>query len=379
MRTVTVLGSTGSIGTQTLEVARWRGYRIRGLAAGSNAELLLEQAREFRPEAVSAHGSAAAWLKDRLPGGTRLLEGPDSAAGIAALEADTVVAAIPGMAGLPPLRAALAAGRHVALAGKEAMVIAAPLIRELTAATGASITPVDSEHSGLFQCLQGEQLSDVHSMVLTASGGPFLHGPADLSQVTRQQALAHPNWSMGEKVTIDSATLFNKGLEVLEAQGLFDFPLEQIEVLVHPQQIVHGAVRFNDGSVKAQLGPHDMRLPIQYGIEYPERPAVPLEPLPLTGMLEFMEPDLDRFPALALAYEAGRRGGYARAYLNAADEVAVRAFLEARIPFTGISDVLERTLTLAPAGEPGWEELFQADAEARQVAHEQVRELRAIL
>lgn len=379
MKTVTVLGSTGSIGTQTLEVARWRGYRIRALAAGSNARLLLEQAQEFRPDAVSASSEAADWLEGRLPAGTRLLRGADAAAEVAALEADTVVAAIPGMAGLPPLKSALAAGRHVALAGKEAMVIAAPLIRQLQRQTGASITPVDSEHSGLFQCLAGEQLSEVHSMVITASGGPFLKGPADLARVTPEQALRHPNWSMGRKVTIDSATLFNKGLEVLEAQGLFDFPLDRIEVLVHPQQLVHGIVRFNDGSVKAQLGPHDMRLPIQYGIEYPARPPVPLEPLPLAGTMEFIEPDLERFPALALAYEAGRRGGYARAYLNAADEIAVPAFLEGRIPFTGISTVLERTLAAAPSGEPGWDELYEADASARRLATEQTAGLQAIL
>jgi len=379
MKTLTVLGSTGSIGTQTLEVARWRGYTINGLAAGSNAELLLEQVHEFRPKLVSAAPEAARRLDGRLPAGTRLLSGPDAASEVAAQPADTVVAAIPGMAGLAPLRAALEAGRHVALAGKEAMVIAAPLIRELTGSAGATITPVDSEHSGLFQCLRGEQLSSVHSMVITASGGPFLKGPADLGSVTPEQALNHPNWSMGPKVTIDSATLFNKGLEVLEAQALFDFPLEKIEVLVHPQQLVHGLVRFNDGSVKAQLGAHDMRLPIQYGIEYPERPHVPLEPLPLAGLMEFLEPDTDRFSALSLAYEAGRRGGYARTYLNAADEVAVEAFLARRIPFTGISTVLSRTLAAAPAGEPGWAELYAADLEARRLASEQVSELQAIL
>ncbi len=379
MKTVTVLGSTGSIGTQTLDVARWRGYRIKALAAGSNTDLLLEQVHEFRPEAVSVSAEAASGLRGRLPAETRLLEGPGAAEEIAALEADTVVAAIPGMAGLAPLRSALEAGRHVALAGKEAMVIAAPLIRELTRHSGASITPVDSEHSGLFQCLTGEQLSDAHSMIITASGGPFLREPADLSAVTVEQALQHPNWSMGRKVTIDSATLFNKGLEVLEAQGLFDFPLDRIGVLVHPQQLVHGFVQFNDGSVKAQLGPHDMRLPIQYGIEYPARPPVPLEPLPLAGTMEFIEPDLGRFPALALAYEAGRRGGFARTYLNAADELAVDAFLDGRIPFTGISEVLERTLAQAPAGEPGWAELFAADAEARRLAAGHVGALQAIL
>ncbi len=379
MRSITVLGSTGSIGTQTLSVARWRGYRVTGLAASANVRLLLEQVHEFRPALVSCSPEAADWLRGRLPESTRLLTGEEGACEVAAAEADTVVAAIPGMAGLPPLRSALAAGRHVALAGKEAMVIAAPLIRDLIAHSGSTITPVDSEHSGLFQCLQGERLANVHSLVITASGGPFLRGPEDLSAVTARQALNHPNWSMGRKVTIDSATLFNKGLEVLEAQGLFDFPLERIEVLVHPQQLVHGLVRFLDGSVKAQLGAHDMRLPIQYGIEYPDRPEVPLEPLPLTGTWEFLEPDRDRFPALELAYEAGRRGGFARTYLNAADEIAVEAFLDSAIPFSGISRVLAATLEKAPAGEPGWDDLPDADAAARRLAREQLSRLRAIL
>ena len=370
MKSISVLGSTGSIGTQTLSVARWRGYRVRGLAASGNAELLLEQAVEFRPELVSCSPAAAELLEGRLPSGTRLLSGPAAAVEVARLEVDSVVAAIPGMAGLPPLRAALEAGRNVALAGKEAMVIAAPLIRELQRVSGSKINPVDSEHSGLFQCLVGEDMATVHSLVITASGGPFLHEPADLETVTQEQALRHPNWSMGPKVTIDSATMFNKGLEVLEAQGLFDFPLDSIEVLVHPQQLVHGLVRFRDGSVKAQLGPHDMRPPIQYGIEYPDRPQVPLEPLSLVGAMDFLEPDLQRFPALALAFEAGRRGGFARVYLNAADEIAVTAFLKKRIPFTGIARVLEATLEQAPAGDPDWDALYAADREARAVAHE---------
>jgi len=379
MRSITVLGSTGSIGTQTLSVARWRGYRVRALSAGRNVPLLLEQVREFQPEAVAADPEVIPELRRSLPADVRLLEGPDGIAELAQLPSDTVVAAIPGMAGLPPLRAALAADRTVALAGKEAMVIASPLIRNLIARGSGRLIPVDSEHSGLFQCLQGEQPEEIHSLVITASGGPFLHGPADLSGVMPQQALRHPNWDMGRKVSIDSATLFNKGLEVLEAQGLFDFPLERIEVLVHPQQVVHGLVRFTDGSVKAQLGAHDMRLPIQYGIEWPARPPVPLEPLPLTGTWEFLEPDTDRFPALALAYEAGRRGGHARAWLNAADEVAVTEFLEGRLPFTAIPLVLERTLERAPAGDPDWEELYGTDAEARVLAREQAAALRAIL
>ena len=379
MKSISILGSTGSIGTQTLEVARWRGYRVRGLAASDNAELLLSQALEFKPELISCSPEAALQLRGQLPSGTRLVTGPAGADEVASLEVDSVVAAIPGMAGLPPLRAALLAGRDIALAGKEAMVIAAPLIRELQLRHSSRITPVDSEHSGLFQCLTGEDMATVHSLVITASGGPFLHEPADLSTVTLQQALKHPNWSMGRKVTIDSATLFNKGLEVLEAQGLFDFPLDGIEVLVHPQQLVHGLVRFRDGSVKAQLGPHDMRPPIQYGIEYPQRPEVPLAPLPLHGTMEFLEPDLERFPSLALAYEAGRRGGFARAYLNAADEVAVMAFLEERIPFNAIPRVLEAVLEQAPSGEPGWSELYGADREARHVAHGQVARAQAIL
>lgn len=379
MRTVSVLGSTGSIGTQTLSVARWRGYRVGVLAAGRNTDLLLRQVQEFRPHTVAVDDAAAAGIAGKLPAATRLLTGAAGLAEAATLEADTVVAAVPGMAGLPPVRAALEAGRHVALAGKEAMVVAAPLIRRLLDGGSGSLTPVDSEHSGLFQCLQGEDSADVHSVVITASGGPFLRGPADLSTVTREQALRHPNWEMGQKISIDSATLFNKGLEVLEAQGLFGFPLDRIGVLVHPQQVVHGFVRFKDGSIKAQLGPHDMRLPIQYGIEWPARPAVPLEPLPLAGTWEFLEPDTDRFPALALAYEAGRLGGHAPAWLNAADEVAVAAFLEGSIPFTAIPAVLERTLRQAPPGAPDWDALYASDSEARVLAREQVRTLRAIL
>lgn len=379
MKRITVLGSTGSIGTQTLDVARWRGYRVSALAAWSNAELLLRQAEEFRPDVVACSPETARQLQDSLPAGTRLVHGAEGMQEAASWPADTVVAAIPGMAGLPPLRAALAEGRHVALAGKEAMVIAAPLIRTLQARTGAVITPVDSEHSGVFQCLVGEDMSQVHSLVITASGGPFLRGPADLTAITPEQALKHPNWSMGRKVTIDSATLFNKGLEVLEAQGLFDFPLERIEVLIHPQQLVHGLVRFADGSVKAQLGPHDMRPPIQYGIEYPARPPVPLEPLPLEGTLEFLKPDTRRFPALELAYEAGRRGGFARTWLNAADEIAVSAFLAGQLDFPGIPALLEAAVEAAPAGEPDWDDVFAADLEARRFTAGQLTRRQAIL
>lgn len=377
--TVSVLGSTGSIGTQTLDVARWRGYRVTALAAGGNAELLIEQAREFRPQLVSCSQGAYAAVREALPVDTSVLAGADGAEEVAAFPADAVVAAIPGMAGLAPVRSALRHGRRVALAGKEAMVVAAPLIRAERQAHGGEIVPVDSEHSALFQCLVGEDPATVAEMIITASGGPFLHSPASLDDVTPAQALRHPNWSMGPKVTIDSATLFNKGLEVLEAQGLFDLPLERISVLVHPQSLVHGLVRFTDGVLKAQVGPHDMRLPIQYGIEFPSRPPVPLEPLPLTGTWEFLEPDTRRFPSLELAYEAGRRGGYAPVYLNAADEVAVPAFLGGEISFSDIPRVLERTLAGAPAGAPAWDDLAAADAAARVLARELVAARKAIL
>lgn len=374
MASIAVLGSTGSIGTQTLEVARLLGLRVDGLAAGENAELLVAQAAEFRPRLVSCAPAVAASVRPHLPAGTRLATGPDGASEVATLEVDAVVAAITGMAGLAPTAAALAAGRHVALANKEAMVVAGPLMRALANESGAKITPVDSEHSALYQCLVGEPRDAVASLVLTASGGPFRTGPEDLSEVTPEQALAHPNWSMGPKVTVDSATLFNKGLEVLEAHFLFDMPLASIEVVVHPQSLVHGLVRFRDGSIKAQVGPHDMRLPIMYALD-PGRPPSGLAPLPLTGTWDFQEPDLGRFPSLRLAYTAGESGGLAPTYLNAADEVAVPAFLTGDLPFTAVPEVLAGTLGATEVGEITWEGIADADAHARSVATELVSRL----
>src|SRR5690625_2821608 len=254
---ISILGSTGSIGTQALDVARWRRYRVEALAAGRNAELLLEQVQEFRPRLVSCAPEAARELEPHLPPGTRLVPGPDGALEVAQRSVDTVVAAIPGIAGLAPTRRALECGHHVALANKEAMVVAGPLIWESARSGGGRITPLDSEHSALYQCLRGEDPATVEALILTASGGPFRDGPDDLSGVTREQALNHPNWSMGPKVTVDSATLFNKGLEVLEAHFLFGVPLERIEVVIHPQSLVHGLVRFRDGMLKAPVGPHD--------------------------------------------------------------------------------------------------------------------------
>lgn len=365
MRTVTVLGSTGSIGTQTLDVARMRGWRVAALVAGRNADALASQAHEFRPELVVCDEAVAPRLAGGLPAGTRLAYGTEAALDAAAWPADTVVAAIPGIAGLAPVRAAVRAGRHVALATKEAMVVAGPLVRDEARLAEARITPVDSEHAGVAQLLLGERRDAVASVVLTASGGPFRAGPPDLSTVTPEQALAHPTWAMGPKVTVDSATLFNKGLEVLEAHALFDLPLDAIEVVVHPQSLVHALIRFRDGSLKAQIGPHDMRLPILWGVEGVARPALPLAPLPLDGSWSFAPPDLDRFPALPLAYEAGRLGGTAPAVLNAADEVAVEAFLAGRLPFPGIADALAAALEAVPPEALGWEALREADAEAR--------------
>ncbi|WP_027882532.1 1-deoxy-D-xylulose-5-phosphate reductoisomerase [Meiothermus rufus] len=360
---VVVLGSTGSIGTQTLEVCRWRGYRVVGLAAGRNLELLAEQISEWRPEVVAADAAIAAELRQRFPG-LRLAEMTE----VAAWPADVVVGAIPGLAGLPGVRAAVQQGRRLALANKESMVAAGPLLWQEAQQSGAEIIPVDSEHSALFQSLVGEPFQAVAELILTASGGPFLWEPADLSRVTPEMALKHPRWKMGPKVTIDSSTLFNKGLEVLEAVQLFRLLIDQVKVLVHPQAYVHSMVRFQDGNLKAQLGPTDMRLAIQYALTYPERPPTPLRDAPIPERLEFFPPDLGRFPALALAYQAGRMGGLAPAVLNAADEVAVEAFLKGQIGYLEITRILEKVLQQTPKAPLSWENIYQADLEARRWA-----------
>ena len=367
---ISILGSTGSIGTQTLAVAQWRGFEVVGLAAGKNVEVLLGQARTFRPQLVSCDAEVAERVRAGLPAGTELVT---DAAEVAALDADTVVSAIPGFAGLEPTLAALRAGRHVALANKEAMVVAGPLVWEVARAHGAELTPVDSELSALFQCLQGEPREGVAALVLTASGGPFRLGPDDLSSVTPEQALKHPNWAMGPKVTIDSATLFNKGLEVLESHFFFEWPLAQIEVVIHPQSLVHSLVRFKDGNLKAQIGPHDMRLPIQVALTVPDRLQTPLTSLPLTGTWEFSAPDLTRFPSLELAYEAGRLGGTAPAVLNAADEVAVAAFTAGQIGFTDIPRALDYALKHIPHVSLSWDAIPEADAAARRTVKERFK------
>ncbi len=385
---LSVLGSTGSIGTQALDVARERAYEVAALAAGRNLELLAAQVREFRPQVVSVDGAVYAEARALFSGtefsGLRVIADPGEAA---ALEADVVVNAMSGLIGLAPTRAALQAGRAVALATKEAMVTAADLMWEACAQGGGRVVPVDSEHTGVYQCLTGEHMADVAEVILTASGGPFRDGPADLGGVTPAQALNHPSWSMGPKVTIDSATLMNKGLEVMECASLYGLPLSQVGVVVHPQSLMHAAVRFRDGSLKAQFGPTDMRLPIAYAID--AAPTGMQRPgdvrgarrggevaghlaWPLRGEWVFREPDFQRFPCLALAYRAGEAGGLLPVALNAADEVAVEAFLAGQLPFTGIPRLIERVLEETSAGVLDWEALAGTDAWARVRAQELV-------
>ncbi|GGL71073.1 1-deoxy-D-xylulose 5-phosphate reductoisomerase [Deinococcus aerolatus] len=380
---LTVLGSTGSIGTQALDVARERGYTVTALAAGRNLELLSTQVREFRPALVSVDPAVYAEARALLPG-TRLTADVSE---VAAHDTTVVVNAMSGLIGLAPTRAALQAGQAVALATKEAMVTAAGLIWEAASAGGGRVVPVDSEHTGVFQCLTGEDMADVAEVILTASGGPFRDGPADLGGVTPAQALKHPSWSMGPKVTIDSATLMNKGLEVMECASLYGLPLSQVGVVVHPQSLIHAAVRFRDGSLKAQFGPTDMRLPIAYAIDAAptgmQRPgdvrgtrrgpevAGHLS-WPMRGTWEFREPDFDRFPCLGLAYRAGEAGGLLPVALNAADEVAVEAFLAGHLPFMGIPRLLERVLNETPAGTLDWDALAATDVWARVRAWELV-------
>lgn len=380
---LTVLGSTGSIGTQTLDVARERGWRVEALAAGRNLELLEAQVREFRPEVVSVAPEAYPEARARL-GDVRVIADP---AEVATRPADVVVNAMSGLPGLSPTRAALEAGRAVALATKEAMVTAADLIWDAARRGGGRLVPIDSEHTGVFQCLTGEHLDDVAELILTASGGPFRDGPADLSAVTPQQALKHPSWSMGQKITVDSATLMNKGLEVMECAALYGLPLSRVGVVVHPQSVLHAAVRFRDGSLKGQFGPTDMRLAIAYAID--AAPTGMTRPgdvqgarrgpevaghqgWPLTGQWEFREPDHARFPCLGLAYRAGEAGGLLPAALNAADEVAVPAFLAGQIGFTDIPRLIKRVLDETPPGDLTWDALEEttrwATARAQELA-----------
>ena len=369
MRRIVIVGSTGSIGTQALDVvARSDSLEVVGLAARANADLLLEQAARFgEPRLALADAEAAAGA------GEGVLAGPEGLVElITDTDCDLVLNALVGSAGLGPTVAALGEGIDLALANKESLVVGGELVTALAEATGASLLPVDSEHSALFQLVNGERPGTVDRLVLTASGGPF-RGRTDLSGVTVEDALAHPTWDMGGKITVDSATLMNKGLEVIEAHHLFGVPYQRIDVVVHPQSIVHSLIHLNDGATLAHLGYPDMRVPISYALHHPERADVPVETLDLAsvGSLEFESPDPDTFACLRLAREAGIAGGSAPCVLNAANEVAVAAFLDGGLPFAAIADVIERTLEAMPAAPVGhFSDLFAVDAEARERAGE---------
>ncbi|MBA7666481.1 1-deoxy-D-xylulose 5-phosphate reductoisomerase [subsurface metagenome] len=365
VKRLAILGSTGSIGQQTLEVVRALPHRfhIVGLAAGKNTGLLTKQINEFKPRFVY-YQNAKAHLADAE---YKFLSLEDIACHP---QVDTVVIATSGKSGLSPTLAAIKAGKNVALANKESLVTAGEIITNEAKLSAARILPIDSEHSAIWQCLNGET-QPAAQLILTASGGPFRHySPPQLKGVTAKQALKHPTWQMGRKVTIDSATLMNKGLEIIEAHWLFDMPFAHIKVLIHPQSIIHSMVEFIDGSIKAQLSYPDMRFPIQYALSYPERlsnPQLPRLDWSSINNLTFEQPDFDLFPCLRLAIEAGEKGGTYPAVLCAADEVAVELFLSQRIKFTDIPNLIEQTLEQHQAiVHPTLEEIMAADAWARQ-------------
>ncbi len=380
---VSILGSTGSIGRQALEVIDLfpDQFAVVGLAAGRNIEVLREQIKKYRPLLVSVYSRDDARVLSEEFGreGRRILWGPEGLAAVATCpEAGTVLTAVTGIAGLVPTMAAIRAGKDIALANKETLVAAGPLVTGLAAKHGAKILPVDSEHSAVWQCLRGSRAGEVGSIILTASGGPFRKEPEDLGRVTVSMALDHPNWNMGKKITVDSATLMNKGLEVIEARWLFGLDYDRIKVVVHPQSIIHSMVEFVDGSVVAQLGPPDMRLPIQYALSYPTRLPGNLPRLDWFSLKEltFEPPDTGRFPLLDLAYRAGRRGGTAPAVMNAANEVAVESFLAGRISFLSINRVVEEVLSgHRVVDRPELEDILEADRQARESARQLAEKL----
>ena len=377
MKELAILGSTGSIGTQTLDVVRAYPdrFRVYALCAHRSIDLLVQQAQEFHPEVVciadeSLYDSLNAQLSTL---NIKVWAGPDSIAEVVTMPSiDIVVAAMVGYAGLRPPIEAIKAGKTIALANKETLVVAGEIICDLAVKHHTPILPVDSEHSAIFQSLVGEDRSEIEKILLTASGGPFRTYSIDqMRTVTAADALKHPNWDMGAKITIDSASMMNKGFEVIEAKWLFGVPVEKIQVLVHPQSIVHSAVQFTDGAIKAQLGAPDMRLPIQYALSFPERLASDFPRADLFALkdLTFEQPDLNRFPNLGLAYEAMRRGGNIPCVLNAANEVANLAFREGRCGFLQMSDIICKTMDKATfIAKPTYEDYVATDADARRIA-----------
>ena len=377
MKNIAILGATGSIGCSTLEVVRNNSdrLRVRALTGGKNWQLLAKQALECHPDlVVIADKNAYGDLKNALSGSQIRVEAGDEAI-VAAVESqplDAVVAAIVGSAGLSPVMAAIDKGLQICLANKETLVVGGSLVMQAVKRAGVDLLPVDSEHSAIFQCLQGAQANSLHKIIITASGGPFRKFSGEqLVTVTPEQALKHPNWDMGGKITIDSSTLMNKGLEVIEAHWLFDADYDNIEVVVHPQSIIHSLVEFSDGSVIAQLGWPDMKLPIQYALSWPKRWSPPLPPLDLVKVasMTFEPPDPIRFPCLAYAYEAGRAGGIMPCVLNAANEIAVAAFLKRQIGFMAIPAVIRKAMD-SFKNEPvkSVTQLLEIDAQARETA-----------
>lgn len=370
---VVVLGSTGSIGRSTLEVIKQHPdeFEVVALAAGTNVEEMIKQARLFRPKMVSmATKEAAEAVRQALDGEVTVRFGTEALEEVATHpDATFVVSAIVGSRGLLPTLAAIRAGKKVGLANKETLVTAGHIVTQEAQKAGVPLLPIDSEHSAIFQCLNGEDQRAVRRLILTASGGSFRDWKReDLIHATPEVALKHPNWSMGAKITIDSATLMNKGLEVIEAHWLFRFPYEQIDVLIHPQSIIHSMVEFEDGAIMAQLGAPDMKVPIQYALTYPKRLPLSTPPVNFAQMsrLDFREPDLERFPCLQMAYEAGRIGGTMTTVLNAANEIAVERFLAREISFLAIEQMIERALSKhVPLSNPSLEEIQEADRWAR--------------
>ncbi len=378
MKKVVILGSTGSIGTQALEiVGSSEELSVVGLAAGSSWEQAVEQAREHGVPTLAIADEAAAGKAQRAWSG-KVLGGEEGIRElVAGSEADLVLNGIVGAAGLGPTIVALSEGIDVALANKESLVIGGELVTALAEATGARLLPVDSEHSALFQLIRGEAPGTVTKLVLTASGGPF-RGRADLDSVMPEEALAHPTWDMGGRITVDCATLMNKGFEAIEAHHFFAVPYDRIEIVVHPQSIIHSLVQLNDGAALAHMGLPDMRVPISYALHFPERADTEVKTLDLAelGQLSFEAPDLGAFPCLRLAFEAGEAGGTAPCVLNAADEIAVAAFLDRKLTFTAIPEVIERVVGAMPTKTPThFDDLFAVDADARRRAGEMIEEL----
>ena len=381
-QTVAILGSTGSIGTQTLDVIDRHSelFEVYALTAHSNIDLLVEQAKRYRPEVVAIaderHYKTLREALDGLP--IKVFAGADSICQIAAMSPiDTVVTAMVGYSGLLPTVRAIEAGKKIALANKETLVVAGELVTDLALRNRVDIVPIDSEHSAIFQCLVGENENSVEKLILTASGGAFRDTlKDDLRLATAADALRHPTWKMGAKITIDSATMMNKGFEVIEARWLFDIPIDKIEVIIHPQSIVHSMVQFCDGSIKAQLGQPDMRHPIQYALTFPDRLDAQVERANLADIhqLTFEKPDYEKFRNLGLAYDALRRGGNIPCILNAANEVAVDAFLKGKIGFFAMSDIIEQTISeTAFISSPTLDDYIATDREARARTSEKIK------